>query len=500
MRLADDASATSLRGAVYRAAVGSRVTIREGRCVDARRARPDGCVTGALVAALALAVTSAGCPSSSAGLVIDVRTDFTPGTDFVAVQTEVSPTRFASSAPEGMVAHREVIGGDYQRGVRVHELPDLAPGSWFVRVTLLSASEERIAQRTVSIRLSGAYAITVVLARSCVGVVCPPAAGPSRTECNGGLCVDPECSPANPSACPPPACTVDADCAALGPCARSSCASGACLFGPSDALCAESEACGPDFRCSPRSDAGASDAGQPDAGPAISPLTAWFLPRGSGAWTMPLLAGDVPTDPIEAAFAELGTDEMMVLTHTELFVLRISTRSFVARRSRDAVFPEVAGQTLQGATIVGVDLYLLTRDVWMYGWSNTARAATFVRSIPHGDLGPDWSGPLTPPWWQLYATFYVPDNTDGWATADPVAMVCGASTVNNYAAYLSTDGFGPRHMVVTVYDATCSQFVDQSGYGDGGFTAFSLPGAPANPWEIDEAEWYDGLWVFTSPE
>lgn len=489
---------------MYCSTVVSTVPIGARRWVGARAVRLAGHVTGAIAAALVLAAAAAGC-SSSSGLVIDVRTDFTPGTDFTSVRTEVSRTRFSSPAPEGMVAYHAVSGGDYERGARVQELADLAPGDWFVRVTLLSASDAGVAQRTVSVRVSGRYAMTVILTRSCTGVVCPPAADPSRTECSGGVCVDPDCSPDNPAACPPPACTSDTECPAPGPCARASCAFGVCLSVPSDALCALAEACGPDFRCRPRSDAGPGDAGfdaeaERDAGPDPSRPTAWFLPRGTAPWTMPTLTGDVPTDTIEAAFAQLGTDEMMVLTHTELFVMRISTRSFIERRSRDEVFPEVAGQVLQGATLVGIDLYLVTRDVWMYTWSNAARTPTFVRFIVHEDLGPDWSGPLTPPWWQLYATFYVPDNADGWATADPVAMICGASPVNNYSGFLSTDGFGPRHMVVTVYDATCSQFVDQSGYGDPGFTPFSLPGAPPSPWEIDAAEWYEGLWVFTSPE
>lgn len=442
----------------------------------------------------------AGC-SASSGLTIDVRTDYRAGVDFASVQTEVSATRFVSAAPDGAIVSHPAAAGDYARGVRVDERLPLAAGDWYVRVTLLAASGARVAQRAVSVHLSGRTALTVVLARSCEGVVCPTAADPARTECSGGVCVSPTCSPETPQACPTPECASDAECTASpGPCARATCASGVCLYAGDDALCA-SGTCGSDFRCTAAGvDAGVPDdaTAQPDA--ATGPVfTLWYLPRATDAWVQRTPSGMLPTDPIEAAFAQLGTDEMMLLTHTELFVLRISTLTFVERHPRDAIFPELAGVTIQGASIVNADIFIHSHDAWLYQWSNATRSATFSQAILYENLGADWHGPLTPPWWQLYAMFYVPDNADGWAHVDPM-MVCGTSTVNNHFAYLSTDGFGPRAMIVTVYDAGCSQFVDQSLYGSPDYAAFSLVGAPPSPWEIDAAEWYDGLWVFTSPE
>lgn len=447
---------------------------------------------------LALFATLCAC-SPATGLTVDTRTDYRPGVDFVSVQTEVSARPFTSAAPDGAIASHPAASGDYARGVRVDERP-LAPGDWFVRVTLLAASGARVAQRAVSLHLSGRTALTVVLARSCEGVVCPMPGAPTLTECSGGTCVSPQCSVENPSACPAPDCVGDTDCAALpGPCARATCAAGVCLYVGQDSLCA-SGACGADFHCTAGVDAGMSvDAVVPiDSPPPAPSFTLWSLPRPSSTWTQRTVGGDFPTVEVEAAFAQLGTDEMIVLTHTELFVLRISTLTFIERRGRDAVFPELAGVLIQGASIVNTDLFIMNHDAWLYSWSNATRSATFTQSILYADLGADWHGPLTPPWWQMYAFFYVPDNADGWAHVDPM-MICGP-TVNNHFAYLSTDGFGPRGMITTVYDAGCSQFVDRSLYGSPDYLAWSLPGAPPNPWEINAAEWYDGLWVFTSPE
>ncbi len=450
--------------------------------------------------ALALLVVVSGCAAPS-GLTIDARTDFRPGAEFMSVQTEVSATAFVSAAPEGMVASRPAAGGDYARGVRVDERPSLPPGDWYVRVSLVGASGTRIAQRTVAVHFTGRYALTVVLARSCTGVVCPSVDAPSLTECSGGVCVSPTCSPETPEACPVPECTSDLGCTAPGPCARAACASGVCLFAADDTACGAGGACGADLRCVPIGDAGVApiDAALRDAPPPSPAFTLRRLPRGGSAWTELPVTGDFPTDEIEASFAQLGTDEMMILTHTELFVLRLSTLTFTERRSRDAVFPELAGIFLQEASVVGTDVYVTSHDTWIYGWANPTRAATLIQFVRYEDLGADWHGPLTPPWWRLYGMFYVPDNADGWAHVDP-RLVCGTSTVGNHVTYLSTDGFGPRAMITTVYDASCFEFVDQSVFGSPDYLAFSLPGAPPSPWEIDAAEWYDGLWVFTSPE
>lgn len=453
---------------------------------------------------LALLLPLSAC-SQATGLAIDLRTDFRPGVDFATVQTEVAQAPFASPSPDGSVASHAASVVDYARGQRVDERATLPPGDYYVRVTLLAASGARVAQRAVSLHLASRYVLTVVLARSCTGVVCPTAAAPTLTECSGGTCVSPRCSPQTPEACPVPDCVADGDCVARGPCARASCASGVCLFAADDALCPSGGTCGGDYRCTASPDAGAT----PDAAPPIdaaSPIdaavptpsfTLWNLPRLGGTWSQPAVHGDFPTAPVEAAFAQLGTDEMMVLTHTELFVLRLSTLTFVERHPRDAIFPEVAGTAIQGVTIVGTDIFMHEHDAWLYTWSNATRSATLQQAILYENLGADWHGPLSPPWYELFAMFYVPDNVDGWAHVDP-RMVCGTSSVNNHIAYLSWDGFGPRAMITTVYDAGCSQFVDQSRYGTADYLAFSLPNAPPDPWAIEAAEWYDGLWVFTA--
>jgi hypothetical protein len=287
-----------------------------------------------------------------------------------------------------------------------------------------------------------------------------------------------------------------------GPCARATCASGVCLAAPDDALCSGGT-CGSDYRCA----TGHVDGGPPaDAGADASapPSDAWTaptfvlrrLPRGGASWSVVATAGDAPTDPIEAAFAMPGTDEIMVLTHTELFVLRVSSRTFVERRPRDPIFPELAGIEIRTAVGVNGTIYVTAHDTWLYGWDDAARSATFMQMIRHEDLGADWHGPLTPPWFAEYASFYAPDNADAWASVDPMQL-CGP-TVGNYIAYLSWDGFGPAAMITTVWDAGCFQFVDRSVYGASDYLPFTLPGAPPDPFSITAVEWYEGLWVFST--
>jgi hypothetical protein len=460
--------------------------------------------------AIVVAVAASGCAAPT-GLTVDVRTDYQPSVDFSAVQTEVSAHPFVSPAPDGSITSHPAALGDYARGVRVDERPAIASGDWYVRVTLLASSGARVAQRTVAVHVTGRRSLTVVLARSCASVTCP-STDPALTECSGGVCVSPRCSPENPLACPTPACTSDGECAAPGPCARATCASGVCLAVPDDARCMGGT-CGGDFVChAGPADAGPADASAidaaatPDAGSdagidaamTTTSFTLRFLAPTATTWQTIVPSGDAPTAPIETAFAQAGTDELMVLTHTELFVMRVSTRTFVERRSRDAVFPDLAGLTLGSAAGVNGDLYITAHDVWVYTWANAIRTATLQTSIRHENLGADWHGPLTPPWFREYESWYVPSNASGWAHVDPM-QVCGTGTVDNYIAYLSWDGFGPAAMITTIWDAGCFQFVDRSVYGSTEYTPFSFPGAPPMPFDIVGAEWSNGLWVFTTP-
>lgn len=206
------------------------------------------------------------CSPSPTGLAVDLRTDYVPGVDFVGVQTEVSTTPFASPTASGIVSLSPALtGSDYVHGVRVDDRADLAAGDWWVRVTLVAASGARVAQRAVTIRTTGRYVLTLVVARSCEGVTCPSALDPGATECSGGRCVDPHCSVETIASCGSLACRNDVDCTPPGECARTSCAAGVCLAAAAPELCGGGT-CAQDYTCVGRGDAGPRDAGSRDAG------------------------------------------------------------------------------------------------------------------------------------------------------------------------------------------------------------------------------------------
>lgn len=205
--------------------------------------------------ALSSALLLASCAGTPIGLTVDVISDWVPGLDFVAVDTEISSVPFDGPA-DGEVRQEtyDVAGSEnFLSGVRVAELGDMGAGRRFIRVSLRDASGRFVAQRTLDITLTGSFAATVLLTRSCQAVVCPAAAGaPELSECQGGQCVDPRCSPStpDPELCPT-SCEVDTDCAVeLEWCEGTVlCRSGGCL-------CQDS----------PVSDAG-PDTIVPDAGP-----------------------------------------------------------------------------------------------------------------------------------------------------------------------------------------------------------------------------------------
>lgn len=211
---------------------------------------------------------AAACSPAPSGLTVDLRTDMRAVEDFDSVQTEVSSTRFTTTAASGRVTNTPVTSGaDLLRGVRVADLPDLGNGTWYVRVSLLAPTTHTpVLQRTTELTLTTRYALTVVIARSCVTVSCPQTGDdPAATECRGGACVTPRCAPETPEFCPPPQCTTDNDCH-TGTCGRGTCADGACLVTRDDTACAGGS-CRFDYTCVGVPDASITDAGPSDAGP-----------------------------------------------------------------------------------------------------------------------------------------------------------------------------------------------------------------------------------------
>ncbi len=197
-----------------------------------------------LIAALALAA----CDGGNVALVVDLRTDYLPGHQFVGVRVELL------DADLGEVRMRDdtfaTSADDYLSGARVAELSSLTPGDVAIRVSLLDTSGAAIAQRTTLLTVSSQHALTVLITSSCEGVSCPGAADdPTHTACLGGRCVDPRCSPETPELCGDPGCTRDADCESPVPCAAGVCVADECFLRADDARCAASELCDPRAGC-----------------------------------------------------------------------------------------------------------------------------------------------------------------------------------------------------------------------------------------------------------
>jgi hypothetical protein len=452
------------------------------------------------LAILALSAVAAlsGCTNGHTA-VVQLQTDLVPGLEFDEVFVQAT----------GLRSRRASLREDYGRPVQVAEISGVAPGTDLaVEVSLRLGGREIVARR-IQRRIQRDTILGVVVTRNCVEIACPSPSAPTATECRDGVCVPPDCE--DRGSCVPDECSSDSECTSTIACVVPRCALGVCIETPDATRCRADEVCSPVGGCVRASapDAAIADAGTPlDA--ALEPpdafvpgptFTLHFLPPGGSAWSEVSVAGDYPTtERVEGAFAPAGSGHLVVLTHSELFVLEPGTGRFLERRGRDAVLPELAGRYVWDAYTVGTDLFVSAeRDTWIYTWSHESRSATFQRFIAQADLGDDWRGPLAPPWWEMYASFVVPDNAFGWARPDTTRSPCGAASISLHAVFLSTDGFGPRVMMETVYDGTCFQFVNSAYYGSGQYAPFAMPGAPADPFTIDAAEWQDGLWVFTSP-
>jgi hypothetical protein len=205
-----------------------------------------------LVLALALLV---GCGSDDGvDLRVDVRTDWVPVAEFAEIEVSIDGTSES-------VIYDAGFDDDFLTGVRVATLENVKPGTVSVRARILAADGRRLVQRVVTAEVSGPTTLTLVFTRSCAAVTCPDG-DPEATECVGGRCVSPECSPENPEACGDGGCEVDDDCgeAPVG-CARTICTAGECFVGSDFSACAAGEFCHPELGCQPRpmeSDAGMS--------------------------------------------------------------------------------------------------------------------------------------------------------------------------------------------------------------------------------------------------
>jgi len=198
-------------------------------------------------------------------LAVDVRTDLVPGVEF---------DRVAVSLDGALAEERPVeSAGDFRRGVRAAEFRGLGRGRHQVTVQLVRR-DLPVLTRRVALRIEGSVILPVVLTRDCRGVTCPGSGSVTDSECLGGACIDPGCSPLDPASCPSAQCGSDAECTSATACVEPRCLDGVCLEVARNGACGSGQVCVPGEGCVDTGsldagslDAGPLDAGSPDAGP-----------------------------------------------------------------------------------------------------------------------------------------------------------------------------------------------------------------------------------------
>ncbi len=206
---------------------------------------------------LSLAATLAAC-SSPPRLVLELRTDLTPGVEFTEIVTHVSRERPGAERDQLRRTLEIVVeapAGDtsFLDGVRIADLPDLPPGTYWVEVLLRADDGAVVATGVLGpLELVVDTARTVRITRDCVGVECPGSGPPGFLACLAGQCVDPRCSPEEPDFCPPVSCEADPDCAPRAiTCADTRCVTGTCFVYSTGERCPDGSFCDPDAGCVP---------------------------------------------------------------------------------------------------------------------------------------------------------------------------------------------------------------------------------------------------------
>ena len=208
-----------------------------------------------------------GC-ESEAVLVVSLRTDLVPGLEV---------TRATTTVADASATADFALGDDLIAGTRIAAF-DVPHGQQRVTVTLSGPGAESL-RRTVVVDVRGGTAVTVVLTRSCRGVSCPAASDAAATECLGGVCVAPECTPETPEQCPTAECAADGECPSGPACTSPACLDGVCGLRADASECGGG-ACDPDEGCvgastpdggvpmdaGPEPDAGVIDSGALDSG------------------------------------------------------------------------------------------------------------------------------------------------------------------------------------------------------------------------------------------
>lgn len=174
-----------------------------------------------------------GCGADGATLLVDLRTDWAAGIEFVAVRTEVVDGGGTVTESRERAA---LATTDFGAGARVAEIAGLGGGAVTLRVRLLDGRGADVAEKQVRVTVRGRVAVTVVIARACPTGTCPT-------------------------------CSTDAECVPAASCAQGACSEGMCLHLARSGACTAPLYCDPAVGCvePPGTDAGLPP--EPDAGP-----------------------------------------------------------------------------------------------------------------------------------------------------------------------------------------------------------------------------------------
>lgn len=220
---------------------------------------------------LSFLLLCAACADGENSVLVNLRTDYVPNVEFDQVRVFLAA---AGEDGEDVLMH-SVRDSDYVRGQRIASFDNVAAGEYRVRAEL-AQNGRVVGQRSLAFVLSQSTSATIVITRNCGGVICPDGTNPDATECSGGRCVAPECSPETPFACGEASCIESADCIASAACAEGVCTpEGSCIFMPVAGACGSSDYCDSTLGCLPLplvgSDAGMNDASTGDGGDAGMP-------------------------------------------------------------------------------------------------------------------------------------------------------------------------------------------------------------------------------------
>jgi hypothetical protein len=312
-----------------------------------------------------LVLAAAGCTDeTTVALVIDLRTDLRPGDEFTKVVTYIEGR--GARAEEYVPAATD----DFIAGTRVAEVDGLPPALRAVEVRLLDVAGATVGERRAAIQHQTDLVVTMVIARDCNGVICPPAGDASLSECRGGECVSPQCLDDDPASCPEPECRVDADCAGASPCEVGSCAEGVCLDAVDDAQCGALATCVPGRGCEARApcwtgpapvfgDAVRLDVSGPglDLDPWLTPdgLRLYFSSMRSGTWDVYVSTRptrEAPFGPAERADHPTDVDQDL---HYE--------------ETADGRFAVISRRVVDGGDVMPADIFVSTRASTADAWS-----------------------------------------------------------------------------------------------------------------------------------